>query len=102
MGIVKLKRKRYARRMDILITSEEEYPFAVLYFTGSQELNIIMRKDAIERGYRLNEYSLLNEKEQPINLNTEEEIFNKLGYTYIPPENRTNHTQISSYKLTKT
>lgn len=101
MGIVKLKRKRHARRMDILITSQEEYPFAVLYFTGSQELNIIMRKDAIEMGYRLNEYSLLDEKERPINLNSEEEIFNKLGYKYILPENRTNHKEISNYKLNK-
>lgn len=99
MGIVKLKRKRTARRMDILITSQEEYPFAVLYFTGSQELNIIMRKDAIDRGYRLNEYSLLDKKENPIILKSEEEIFNKLGYKYIPPENRTKQTEINKYKI---
>lgn len=99
MGIVKLKRKRYARRMDILITSQEEYPFAVLYFTGSQELNIIMRKDAIEMGYRLNEYSLLDKKEKSIILKSEEEIFNKLGYKFIPPENRTKQNEISKFKL---
>lgn len=99
MGIVKLKRKRYARRMDILITSQEEYPFAVLYFTGSQELNIIMRKDAIEIGYRLNEYSLLDKKDKPIILKSEEEIFNKLGYKYIPPEMRTKQNQIINFKF---
>lgn len=99
MGIVKLKRKRHARRMDILITSQEEYPFAVLYFTGSQELNIIMRKDAIERGYRLNEYSLLDKKEKPIKLKSEEEIFNKLGYNFIPPEMRTKQNEINKYKI---
>jgi len=99
MGIVKLKRKRHARRMDILITSQEEYPFAVLYFTGSQELNIIMRKDAIEMGYRLNEYSLLDKKEKPIILKSEEEIFNKLKYKYIPPENRTKQNEINKFKL---
>lgn len=99
MGIVKLKRKRHARRMDILITSQEEYPFAVLYFTGSQELNIIMRKDAIDMGYRLNEYSLLDKKGKPIILKSEEEIFNKLGYKYIPPENRTKQNEISKYNI---
>jgi DNA polymerase beta len=99
MGIVKLKRKRHARRMDILITSQEEYPFAVLYFTGSQELNIIMRKDAIEMGYRLNEYSLLDKKEKPMKLKSEEEIFNKLKYKYIPPEMRTKQNEIDKYKL---
>lgn len=99
MGVVKLKRKRHARRMDILITSQEEYPFAVLYFTGSQELNIIMRKDAIEMGYRLNEYSLLDKKEKPIILKSEEEIFNKLGYKFIPPESRTKQNEINKFKL---
>jgi DNA polymerase beta len=99
MGIVKLKRKRHARRMDILITSQEEYPFAVLYFTGSQELNIVMRKDAIDMGYRLNEYSLLDKKEKPIILKSEEEIFNKLGYKFIPPESRTKQHEIKKYML---
>ena len=99
MGIVKLKRKRHARRMDILITSQEEYPFSILYFTGSQELNIIMRKDAIERGYRLNEYSLLDKNNKPIILKSEEEIFNKLGYKYIPPEMRTRQNEINRFKI---
>ena len=99
MGIVKLKRKRHARRMDILITSQEEYPFAILYFTGSQELNILMRKDAIERGLRLNEYSLFNSKEKRILLSSEEEIFNKLGYDFIPPEMRTTQNEISKFKF---
>lgn len=99
MGIVKLKRKRHARRMDILITSQEEYPFSILYFTGSQELNIIMRKDAIEKGYRLNEYSLLDKKDKPIILKNEEEIFNKLGYKYIPPEMRTRQNEINNFKI---
>lgn len=58
-----------------------------------------MRKDAIEMGYRLNEYSLLDKKEKPIILKSEEEIFNKLGYKFIPPENRTRQNEISKYKL---
>jgi DNA polymerase/3'-5' exonuclease PolX len=99
MGIVKLKRKRYARRMDILITSQEEYPFAMLYFTGSQELNILLRKDALERGFRLNEYSLLDSNENKILLKSEEEIFNKLGYKYIEPEIRKKEKEINRFKL---
>lgn len=98
MGIVKLKRKRHARRMDILITTEEEFPFAVLYFTGSKELNIILRKEARERGYVLNEYSLLAKRGR-WKLKTEEEIFNKLGYRYIAPENRTIPEEIYKFKM---
>jgi len=99
MGIVKLKRKRYARRMDILITSQEEYPFAMLYFTGSQELNILLRKDAIEQGFRLNEYSLIDSNGNKILLKSEEEIFNKLGYKYIEPSLRTKEKEINNFKF---
>ncbi len=98
MCVVKLKRHRVNRRLDILVTSIEEYPFALLYFTGSQALNIILRQVAIDRGLRLNEYSLTKNKKE-IKLKTEEEIFNYLGYKYIEPENRTNQKEINTYTL---
>lgn len=97
MGVIKLKRHRVNRRLDILVTSIEEYPFSLLYFTGSQALNIILRQVAIDRGLRLNEYALTKNKKE-IKLKTEEEIFNYLGYKYIEPENRTNQTEIDTYK----
>lgn len=96
MGVVKLKRHRVNRRLDILVTSIEEYPFALLYFTGSQALNIILRQVAIDKSLRLNEYSLTKNKKE-IKLKTEEEIFNYLGYKYIDPENRTNQKEIEKY-----
>ena len=46
------------RRIDIMYKSPEEYPFAVLYFTGSAEFNVKMRNDLLERGYTLNEYGV--------------------------------------------
>jgi len=99
MGIVKLKRKRHVRRMDILITSQEEYPYAMLYFTGSKELNIIMRQNALDKGFHLNEYSLYDNKNNKLILKNEKDIFNKLGYEYIPPENRTNSNQIKLFNM---
>jgi DNA polymerase/3'-5' exonuclease PolX len=98
MGVVKLKRHRVNRRLDILVTSIEEYPFALLYFTGSQALNIILRQVAIDHGLRLNEYTLTKNKKE-IKLKTEEEIFNYLGYKYIEPENRTNQKEIDKHFL---
>jgi DNA polymerase IV (family X) len=43
-----------ARRLDFLYTSPEEYPFAVLYFTGSKGFNTAMRQRALDLGYSLN------------------------------------------------
>lgn len=81
---------------DLRVVSDTEFPFALAYFTGSKEHNIVMRQRAIERGLRLNEYGLFRSTEEtrdPALLEscrTEEEIFEKLGLSYIPPELREN------------
>jgi DNA polymerase (family X) len=79
---------------DLRVVSDQEFPFALAYFTGSKEHNIVMRSRAIQRGLRLNEYGLFRSTEEtrdPALLEscaTEDEIFEKLGLSYIPPELR--------------
>jgi DNA polymerase (family X) len=79
---------------DLRVVSDAEYPFALAYFTGSKEHNIVMRQRAIERGLRLNEYGLFRSKEETRDPNllvpckTEEEILQHLDLSYIPPELR--------------
>ena len=48
--IAKLPDETHARRVDFLYTGPEEYPFAVLYFTGSKIFNTVMRGRALNRG----------------------------------------------------
>ena len=79
---------------DLRVVSDAEFPYALMYFTGNKEVNIILRQRAIERGLRLNEYGLFKSKEETrdpkllVKCRTEEEIFEKLGLHYIPPEMR--------------
>ncbi|PYK29108.1 MAG: DNA polymerase/3'-5' exonuclease PolX [Verrucomicrobia bacterium] len=79
---------------DLRVVSDEEYPFALAYFTGSKEHNIVMRQRAIQRGLRLNEYGLFRsevETRDPklrVPCKTEDEIFEQLGLAYVPPELR--------------
>jgi len=79
---------------DLRVVSDAEYPFALAYFTGSKEHNIVMRQRAIQRGLRLNEYGLFKsevETRDPalrVECRTEEEIFERLGLQDIPPELR--------------
>jgi DNA polymerase (family 10) len=86
---------------DLRVVSDAEYPFALLYFTGSKEHNIVMRQRAIDRDLRLNEYGLFRsgaETRDPkllVNCRTEEEIFEKLGLHYIPPEMREDTGEIA-------
>jgi len=79
---------------DLRVVSDAEYPFALAYFTGSKEHNIVMRQRATQRGLRLNEYGLFRSKEETrdpalrLPCKTEEDIFRELGLAYIPPELR--------------
>ncbi len=79
---------------DLRVVSDAEFPFALMYFTGNKEHNIVMRQRAIERGLRLNEYGLFRSKTETrdpkllVACKTEEEIFEKLGLHSVPPEMR--------------
>ncbi len=79
---------------DLRVVSDAEFPFALMYFTGSKEHNIVMRQRAIERGLRLNEYGLFKSKEETrdpkllVKCKTEEEVYEKLDLAYVPPEMR--------------
>jgi len=82
---------------DLRVVSDAEFPFALAYFTGSKEHNIVMRQRAIQRGLRLNEYGLFKSKEETrdpkllVTCKTEDEIFEKLDLAYVPPELREDH-----------
>jgi DNA polymerase (family 10) len=79
---------------DLRVVTDKEFPFALAYFTGSKEHNIVMRQRASERGLRLNEYGLFRSKEETrdpkllVECRTEEEIFEKLDLSFVPPELR--------------
>lgn len=86
---------------DLRVVTDTEYPFALLYFTGSKEHNIVMRQRAIQRGLRLNEYGLFRSKEETrdpqllVHCQTEEDVFVELGLAYIPPELREDHGEFN-------
>jgi len=82
---------------DLRVVSDAEYPFALTYFTGTKEHNIVMRQRAIQRGLRLNEYGLFRSTEETrdpalrVSCATEDEIYAKLDLAYVPPELREDH-----------
>lgn len=86
MGVCKIGENKY-RRLDILLTPEDQYGYAMLYFTGSMKFNIAVRKRALERGYSLNEHGFTPSEGVPL-LKTEEEILNFLGIKMIDPKKR--------------
>ena len=83
------------RQCDLRGVSDAEFPFALHYFTGSKTHNIAMRRRAIERHMKLNEYSLEGPK-GPVCCKTEEDLFAALGLAYIPPELREDWGEIDA------
>jgi DNA polymerase (family 10) len=87
---------------DLRVVGDAEFPFALAYFTGSKEHNIVMRQRAIARGLRLNEYGLFKSKEETrdpkllVPCKTEEEIFARLDLAFVPPELREDHGEFSA------
>jgi len=79
--------------VDLRIVDINSFGSAMQYFTGSKEHNIALRKLAISKGYKLNEYGLFKNNISKAG-KTEEEIYNKLGMQYICPELRENRGEI--------
>ena len=86
MGFCKLKNKE-VRRIDIRFVPFQSYYSALLYFTGSYQLNQEMRQIAKKLGYKLNEYGLYKNKKL-IKVNSEKDIFDKLEMKYKEPRYR--------------
>src|SRR5438477_13119457 len=86
---------------DLRCVSKSEFPFALAYFTGNKEHNIVMRQRAIDRGLRLNEYGLFRAKEETrdpkllVKCKTEAEIFQEVGLHFIEPEMREDMGEIA-------
>jgi len=105
--ITKLPHVSTSRRVDFLYTSPEEFPFAILYFTGSKIFNTVMRHEALAKGLTMNEHGLYLLTNNTSNLNnpnnkkgikgekvdhiftSEKDIFDYLGLEYKEPHERT-------------
>ena len=82
-------------QVDLRIVEEKSFGSALQYFTGSKEHNIELRKIAIKKGYKLNEYGLF-EGEKQIAGENEEDVYKALGLEWIPPELRENRGEIEA------
>ena len=82
---------------DVRVVPEESFGAALQYFTGDKYHNVQLRQAAIAQGYTLNEYGLYKGKKS-IAGHTEKEIYEKLGYVWIPPEIRTNSGELDAAK----
>ncbi len=78
---------------DLRTVSEKEFPFALYYFTGSKEHNVVVRTLAKKKNIKVNEYGLFKGN-RPLPCQDETDIFKTLELHYIPPEARENMGEV--------
>jgi len=85
---------------DLLVVPEESWGSALQYFTGSKEHSVELRKMAIAKGLRLNEWGVFK-GEKRIAGKIEQDVYRALGLQWVPPEMRENAGEIELAKQNK-
>jgi DNA polymerase (family 10) len=76
-------------RFDLRVVPPECYGNLLQHFTGSKNHNVAMREEAQRRGLSVSEYGVTEVETGEVHtFATEEELYDFLGYQYIPPELR--------------
>jgi len=81
--------------VDVRVVPAASFGAALSYFTGSKDHNVALRRIAIERKLKLNEYGVFR-GEKAIAGRTEDEVYAALGLPFIPPELRENSGEIEA------
>jgi DNA polymerase (family 10) len=88
---------------DLLVVPKESFGSALQYFTGNKEHGVALRKIAISRGLRLNEWGVYDSNTDGMVAGSkEEEVYDILGLEWIPPEMRENNGEIKLAKKERT
>ncbi len=82
-------------QVDLRVVPKISYGAALLYFTGSKEHNIAIRKIAVKKKLKINEYGAFKGKKQLAG-KSEKEMYQQVGLPYIPPELREDRGEIEA------
>jgi len=86
-------------QVDLRVVPAECYGAALIYFTGSKEHNVKLRRRAVERGLRISEYGVFNEhagENECIAGREEADVYATVGLAWIPPELREDRGEIEA------
>ncbi|OQA71049.1 MAG: DNA polymerase/3'-5' exonuclease PolX [Parcubacteria group bacterium ADurb.Bin247] len=81
--------------VDLRVVPKSSFGSALQYFTGSKEHNIALRKVAIAKGLKLNEYGVFKGSKKVAG-ETEQAVYSALGVDWIPPELREGLGELNS------
>jgi DNA polymerase (family 10) len=83
--------------VDLRIVPEEAFGNLLQHFTGSGRHNEALRTEAVRRGLHVSEYGIADDETGGSEaFTTEEEVYERLGMQYIPPELRENRGELEA------
>ncbi len=84
-------------RFDLRVVPPEAYGNLLQHFTGSKAHNVALREAAVRQGLSVSEYGITEVETGTVHaFATEEEVYEFLGYSWIPPELRENGGELEA------
>jgi len=84
-------------RFDLRVVPPESYGNLLQHFTGSKDHNVALRERAVKDGLSVSEYSItVVESGDELKFADEEQVYERLGYQFIPPELRENAGELEA------
>ena len=85
-------------QVDLRAVPPDCYGAALVYFTGSKEHNVKLRRRAVERGLRISEYGVFraDQEDECIAGKEEADVYATVGLPWIPPEMREDRGEIEA------
>src|SRR5207247_5489876 len=79
------------------VVAPESYGNLLQHFTGSKDHNVALRERAVKDGLSVSEYSItVVETAEELRFAEEEQVYERLGYQFIPPELRENAGELEA------
>ena len=83
--------------VDLRVVPEEAFGNLLQHFTGSGKHNEALRTEAVRRGLHVSEYGIADDESGETHAcATEEEVYERLGMQFIPPELRENRGELAA------
>ena len=84
-------------RFDLRVVPPESYGNLLQHFTGSKDHNVALRERAVKDGLSVSEYSItVVESGEELTFADEEQVYERLGYQFIPAELRENAGELEA------
>ena len=86
--------------IDFRVVEPDQFGNLLQHFTGSKEHNMALRDRAVRKGLHVSEYGITDDNDGVTHrCATEEEVYERLGLPWIPPELRENRGELGLKKI---